>query len=142
MKKLIEQIMKFGVVGIICFVLDYLLMIALTELAGIPSLISSGISYALSTVVNYILSITMVFETDRKANQLKLFTVFVILSVIGLGINELIMWIGTPLLSGWMDKVDFLARFSDYSYMAVKIFATAVVMVYNFVTRKIFIEKH
>ena len=142
MKKLNAQIMKFGIVGIICFVLDYLLLIVLTEVAGIPSLMSSGISYALSTIVNYILSITMVFETDKKANQFRRFVVFVVLSVIGLGINQLIMWIGTPLLSSWMEGVKFFSRFSDYSYMVVKLFATAVVMVYNFISRKIFIENH
>ena len=69
MKKLIDQIMKFGVVGIICFLLDYLIMIGLTELAGLPSLVSSGISYALTTVLNYILSITIVFDTDKRQTR-------------------------------------------------------------------------
>ena len=142
MKKLLAQIMKFGIVGVICFVLDYLLLIVLTEAAGIPSLISSGISYALSTIVNYILSVTMVFETDKEANQFRRFVVFVVLSVIGLGLNQLIMWIGTPLLASWMDGVELISRFSDYSYIVVKLFATAVVMVYNFISRKIFIENH
>ena len=142
MKKLLAQIMKFGIVGVICFVLDYLLLIVLTEAAGIPSLISSGISYALSTIVNYILSVTMVFETDKEANQFRRFVVFVVLSVIGLGLNQLIMWIGTPLLASWMEGVELISRFSDYSYIVVKLFATAVVMVYNFISRKIFIENH
>ena len=41
------------------------------------------------------------------------------------------MWAGTGILDQYMER----------SYMLVKIFATAVVMVYNFITRKIFIEK-
>lgn len=41
-----------------------------------------------------------------------------------------------------MDQSSLLAAYSRYAYMVVKIFATAVVMVYNFITRKIFIEKH
>ena len=95
------------------------------------STVSSGISFCVSVVVNYILSVTVVFDADREANKAKQFTVFLILSVIGLGINTLIMWAGTGILDQYMER----------SYMLVKIFATAVVMVYNFITRKIFIEK-
>ena len=107
MKKLFEQIIKFGLVGFLCFFIDYGIMVALTELVGINSTVSSGISFCVSVIVNYILS------------------------VIGLGINTLIMWAGTGILDQYMER----------SYMLVKIFATAVVMVYNFITRKIFIEK-
>ena len=41
-----------------------------------------------------------------------------------------------------MEQSQALAAYSRYAYMVVKIFATAIVMVYNFITRKIFIEKH
>ncbi|HIT67932.1 MAG TPA: GtrA family protein [Candidatus Merdisoma merdipullorum] len=142
MKKLFAQIIKFGAVGFLCFFIDYFIMVGLTELAGIDSLISSGCSYVVSTIVNYILSITIVFDTDRNANQAKQFTVFVIFSLIGLGLNQLIMWLGTAWLEGLMEQNQNLASLSRYAYMVVKIFATGIVMVYNFITRKIFIEKH
>lgn len=127
MKKLIAQIMKFGFVGFLCFFIDYGIMVFLTELFGVNYLLSSGISYSISTIVNYILSVTVVFETDKDKNRIKEFILFVFLSVIGLGVNELCMKIGVDLL--------------HIHYMIVKIGATAVVMVYNFVTRKMFIEK-
>ena len=131
MKKLIQQILKFGVVGFLCFFIDYGIMVALTELCGISSVISSGISFSVSVIVNYILSITVVFDADKEANKAKQFVIFLILSIIGLGINQVIMWGGTS----WLDQ------YMERSYMLVKIAATAVVMVYNFIARKIFIEK-
>ncbi|MBC5660324.1 GtrA family protein [Anaerosacchariphilus sp. NSJ-68] len=142
MKKLFGQIIKFGAVGFLCFFIDYFIMVALTELAGIPSFVSSACSYTISTVVNYILSITVVFDADKEANKTAQFAVFVILSLIGLGINQLMMWAGTSWLEGLMGRNSALAAYARYAYMVVKIFATAVVMVYNFITRKIFIEKH
>lgn len=131
MKKLMSQIMKFGVVGFLCFFIDYGIMVALVELAGFQELWASACSFTVSVVVNYILSITVVFDTDKNANQAKQFVVFVILSLIGLGLNQLIMWGGVAWLKQYMDR----------AYMIVKIFATGVVMVYNFISRKMFIEK-
>lgn len=142
MKKLFAQIIKFGAVGFLCFFIDYAIMVGLTELVGIPSLISSGCSYTISTIVNYILSVTIVFDADKGANKAVQFIVFVVLSLIGLGINQLCMWGGTAWLESLMEQSQALASYSQYAYMVVKIFATAIVMVYNFITRKIFIEKH
>lgn len=127
MKKLIEQIMKFGAVGFLCFGIDYGMMIFLTEICGISYLASSGISFSLSVMVNYVLSLKFVFETDEKNNKAVEFFVFIILSVIGLGINQALMWV----------CVDRLQVY----YMISKIGVTGVVMVYNFVTRKLILEK-
>lgn len=126
MDKLIKQILKFGVVGGIAFLIDYSLLYILTEYAKIPVLYSSVISFSVSVIFNYILSTKWVFTTKEK-QTLKDFIIFVLLSVIGLGINQLIMYLG-------VDKLNMY-------YMIVKLFATAVVMVYNFISRKLIIEK-
>lgn len=127
MKKLIGQIMKFGVVGVLCFGIDYGLMIFLTEVCGIRYLESSGISFSVSVLVNYTLSLKFVFETDKGNNKIVEFLVFIILSVIGLGINQALMWV-------CVDKL-------YVHYMVSKIGVTGVVMVYNFVTRKMVLER-
>ena len=116
---------KFGFVGFLCFFIDWGIMVFLTEVFGINPLISSTISFTVSVTVNYILSVTFVFETDKNANKGSQFVIFVLLSIVGLGVNELCMWLGTDLLG--------------IHYMITKVGATAVVMVYNFITRKIFL---
>lgn len=131
MKKLFAQIIKFGAVGFLCFFIDYGIMVALVELAGFGELLANACSFAVSVTVNYILSIKVVFHTDKEADRTKQFAVFVILSLIGLGINQMIMGAG----------VIWLGQYMNRAYMIVKIFSTAVVMVYNFITRKMFIEK-
>ena len=111
MKKLIAQFMKFGIVGVIAFLIDYGLMVALTEFFGVPYLISNTISFTVSVVFNYVASMR-----------------FVVLSIIGLILNDLFMWL---FVSVW---------FIDYRI--AKIIVTVLVAIWNFVTRKIFLEKH
>ncbi len=125
-QKLVNQILKFGVVGVIAFLIDYGLLYILTEYANIYYLISSIISFTVSLIFNYILSIKWVFDVTKKQTY-KEVIVFVVLSVIGLGINQLVMYLGSDIMHIY--------------YMLTKLVATAIVMVWNFITRKIFIEK-
>lgn len=127
MKKLIGQIIRFGLVGFLCFFIDYGLLLALTELAGFHYLVSGALSFAVSVVVNYLLSMKFVYEARQRKSRVKEFITFVLLSLVGLLINQLVMWISVEFLGIW--------------YQLAKIGATAVVMVYNFISRKIIIEK-
>lgn len=126
MRKLIEQIMKFGVVGVIAFVIDFGVMVFLTEVFGIDPVISATVSFIISVIFNYAANMRYVFSHREGMSRTREFVIFVVLSAIGLGINDLLIWAGTDLAS--------------FDYRLVKIFATAVVMVWNFVTRKIFLE--
>ncbi|MCR5209307.1 MAG: GtrA family protein [Lachnospiraceae bacterium] len=139
MKKLIAQIIKFGLVGVICFIIDFGLYNGL-NLIGVHYLISGAVGFIVSVVVNYILSFKFVFERKENLDRRAEFIIFVVLSAIGLGVNELFIWLsvdvvyeGSALLQGLMGE--------NLAKAAGKIFATGVVMVYNFVTRKIFLEK-
>ncbi len=126
MKKLINQILKFGVVGGIAFVIDYGILFLLAKVIGLNELISAAISFIVSLTFNYFLSTKWVF--DAKKQTPKEVIIFVLLSVVGLGINEILIYLGTKKLG--------------IDVMIVKLFATAIVMVYNFITRKLIIEKH
>lgn len=126
MQKLIKQILRFGIVGGTAFIIDYALLYICTEYLGIYYFISSIISFSISTIFNYIASIYWVFDVNKEKSQSKNFVLFVGLSIVGLGINQLIMWFGVEQLHVY--------------YMIVKIGATAIVMVFNFITRKMFLE--
>ena len=124
--KLGQQIIKCGAVGFLCFFIEYVLLILFKELLGWPVIAANTLAFTVSAIVNYILSILFVFDTDKKANQSKQFAVFFILIL-----NNVVLKLGTMVLDPFWSR----------SYIIVKPFATGVVMVYNFITRKIFIEK-
>ena len=126
MKKLIIQLIKFGIVGVIATIIDMGTLVFLKEVAHIDVLVSSAASFSVSVIANYILSMLFVFQS-KQDNKLKEFCVFVILSVGGLLLNQFVMWLGTEVL--------------DIYYLLAKVLATILVPIYNFVTRKIFLEK-
>ncbi len=125
-KNLLLQMFKFLLVGGLAFVIDYVTLIICKEVFNIPVLISAAIAFTISVIFNYILSVKWVFDVDKNKSEKKNFIIFIVFSVIGLGLTELIMWFGVDIIK--------------ISYLIVKIIATAIVMVFNFVTRKLFLE--
>lgn len=151
MKKLLEQIMKFGAVGIICFLIDYVIGIVVLNIIKtigifgessfvIGSQIGSALGFTVSVIVNYILSFKFVFERKEDMNRKAEFVAFVILSVIGGLINQGLIYVGTEMV---YNNVTWLQQLmgENLAYTSTKVMATAIVMVYNFITRKIFLEK-
>ena len=128
MKKLIAQLMKFGVVGVIAFIIDFGVMVFLTEVFAVPYLISTTIAFTVSVIFNYVASMRYVFVRKDDMSRRREFIIFVLLSVIGLVLNDVFMWL----------LVDFF--FIDYRIS--KIITTVLVAIWNFVSRKIFLEDH
>ena len=126
MKKLIIQLIKFGIVGVIATLIDLAVLMVLKEFMKVDVLVASAVAFSVSVIANYILSMLFVFKS-RGNSKVKEFIVFVALSIGGLLLNQFIMWIGTEIMTAY--------------YLWVKAFALVFVPIYNFVTRKIFLEK-
>ena len=125
-EKLLIQIFKFGIVGGIAFIIDYLSLIICKEVFHLNNLLSAAIAFTISVIYNYIASVKWVFDVNKEKNEKTNFIIFIVLSIVGLIITEIIMWLGSDVMG--------------ISYLIVKIVATAIVMVFNFITRKMFLE--
>lgn len=115
------EIVRFCFVGGVSFLMDYGLLFVLTEFAGIYYLYSSAISFSITVVFNYWLCIIYVFK-DAKKQTTRQATIFFVTGVLGLGLNQLCMWL-------------FVAV-AGLHYMLAKIFATAIVTVWNYITKR------
>lgn len=126
MKKLFYQAIKFGVVGVIATLIDILFLWIFTDLLLFEPVISNIFSFLISLIFNYLLSMKFVFKSKDGLSKRDVIIIFFVLSTIGFLINEGMMYLGTKVF--------------DFYYMYVKIFATCFVLVFNFFTKKVFIE--
>ena len=127
MKKLIAQVMKFVIVGGLSFVRDFIIYYVLTNFFSVYYLVAGFFSFTLSLIFNYLMSMKFVFKSKDDLKKSHEFVIFATLSVMGLGLNLLSLYI----------LVD-LFKMND---LIAKVFVAGIVMVFNFVTRKIFLEQ-
>ncbi|MCH4191012.1 MAG: GtrA family protein [Butyrivibrio sp.] len=149
MKKLLAQIAKFGVVGVICFFIDfgfYTLSNIVFRKTGFAAafeyyyLIAGVIGFSISMIVNYLLSMKYVFERKDDLSRQKEFIIFFVLSLIGMGINEIVLYVGIDLIyQNWAWMRSWMS--SGFAETFFKLGATGIVMIYNFISRKMFLEK-
>lgn len=125
MRKLFQQFLKFFVVGASAFVIDYGGLMLLSQVLGFDAVVSAAVSYCASTVYNYLASMRFVFTHRDDISKRREFFTFVVLSVIGLGLNEVIMYIGVLMVGD-----------SGLMVTAIKLVATCIVSVWNFFSRR------
>lgn len=134
LKPLLYEFMRFCLVGGAAFLVDFgtlvLLNNILPEMSGFRLYIATAGGFIVGLTVNYILSVRFVFISAREAHvgrTVKAFVIFALVSAVGFGLTELGMYVGTELL--------FI------NYMLVKIVVTGIVLMWNYIGRKVFIFK-
>lgn len=126
MKTLLAQLAKFGIVGVIATLIDFGVMNLLHYGANLDILVANTAGFVISLIFNYLASMKFVFEHKEDMSRRREFAIFVVLSVIGLALNDGIV---LALNKGLALEANI-----------AKIGATALVMMYNFATRKIFLD--
>ena len=121
------QFFRYLFVGGIATVVDWGVLLALTELCGIHEMISAAFGFVAGLATNYLLSKLLVFRANEaNARGVLEFLGYALIGLMGLGITELLLWIG--------------ARFSLH-YMVLKAIATVVVLAWNYLARRFWLYK-
>lgn len=118
------QFFRYLVVSFVALIVDYSLLFCLTEFIHLDPLISNLFSSAAGLIINYILNVIWVFN-KRKYNMKIEFLIFVIIGLLGLGLNELILW--------------FFTKIILLHYMISKIISTMIGYLFRFILRKYFL---
>lgn len=128
------EVARFIVVGAISFIVDIGILITLQEIIfktiahGV--LVAAAISFLVSLAIHYVLTALWVFRSHQiktVKRHAKACAWFVVTNIVGLGINELVLFVGVSLMA--------------IHYIPIKVFAAIVVMGWNFCCQKFFIFK-
>ena len=139
MKKLLEQIAKFGIVGVIAFIIDAGLLNIFVSFLKMNAVVAATFSFLISLTFNYVASMKYVFVRREDMARWMEITVFFISSAIGLLINDAIIWVFTNILIDSSVSDTDHAKYIFFTNTG-KITATVVVAVWNFVIRKWLLE--
>ena len=145
--KKVAEVLRFCIVGGVATVVDFLTMGVVLYLidpslypnffnvfygGGTPtataSCIGTGAGFLVGLGVNYALSVLFVFDEKGSSRTLSGFVLFALLSAGGLAINVLGMYL--------------LVDLAGLNEWVIKIVLTLVVLVYNYITRKLIIFKN
>ena len=91
---LFVQLLRYTFVGGLAFIADFGILFILTENAGFYYLASATCSFIAGLLVNYYISTIWVFGLSPYKKGME-FLLFALIGVIGLGLNDLLIWIFT-----------------------------------------------
>lgn len=125
-EKILTQLAKFVIVGVITTLIDWAIYYVLCYWVNMNPLVAQLFSFTISTFASYYMNTLWVFDTTKTKTKQRLITEFFVFSAVALGIS-------TALLYLFIYKLGL-------NDMLAKVVTTAITMVFNFVTRKLFLE--
>ena len=138
-RQLLLEFVRFAVVGGVSFLVDAGALTLCKELlfksdcTAAQMALCVAVGFAAGLACNYLLSNLFVFRTAEqraRGRGLKAFLVYAAVGVVGFGLTELFMYFGVKLVGS-----------DGLWYLAVKCAVAAVVLVWNYVGRKLFVYR-
>ena len=113
---LASKFARFLLTGSVCTGIQYVLLILLTGVFGVPPTGASTVGYLASALLNYRLSHSFTYRSN--AQHQRSLPRFVMVSACGLAINAAVMFVGTTRTS--------------LHYLLVQVMATGAALLWNF----------
>ena len=127
-KSLITKFLKFGIVGASGMVVHFGVLYLFREVVGLNSFVANTIGFVTAATTNYILNRIWTFRSHEKQVGVE-YLKFILVSVIGLGINNGTLWLGGNLLPDWND---------DWRFYILWVVAVGVTTLWNFFGNMLF----
>ena len=135
-KKTIGEFIRYIFVGGGATVVHWGVLIVLKELFKLDANFANLIGFCCGLLFNYIVSTIWVFDkaeatVDNKLGELSIFS---IIGVVGLGINQFFIWLFDKALAN--KEILFGIIPTDKNYLIGQVIATGVAFFWNFFARK------
>lgn len=125
-KGTIGQFLMFAGLGVIGTLGHYTVLVVLVQFWAVDPVFASSHGFVVGAVINYILNYHFTFQSHKRHSEA--LTKFLIVAIIGAGINGFIMYIGV--------------ENTRINYMIIQLFATLVVLLWNFIVNKLWTFAH
>lgn len=133
-----QEIMRFLITGVVCFAVEFILLVLLKELFHMDTLIATPIAFLGSVTVNYLMCVAWVFEGTKNSGRATQIG-FLVTSAMGLLFNEVLM-LAFRFLLGEETVLFTIFGFAVSMYMINKVLATLLVMVWNYFTKRAMLQ--
>lgn len=127
-QKILTQLAKFFIAGVATTLFDWAIFYVLVYLVQMAPLIAQIFSFTISTLLSYFINTIWVFNTTKNKTRRRLITEFFVFSGIAFAISEVLLYL-------------FIYQLG-LNDMLAKVITTIVTMVFNYITRKLFLEDH
>ena len=127
-RSLITKFLKFGVVGASGMVVHLGVLYLLRDGVHVNQYVANTIGFVTAATTNYILNRIWTFRSKEKQVAVE-YLKFILVSVIGLGINNGTLWLTVWLLPSWND---------DWRFYILWVFAVGVTTLWNFFGNMLF----
>jgi len=117
-----QQFFNYCIGGGFAFIVDAGLLFVFTEFCGLWYMLSATLSFLIAAVVNYSWQRLVTFRQLKSDKVMKQFLMFSLIAVVGLLINNSMLYI--------------LVEFCGFWYMLAKAAAAIVVLIWNFIANK------
>ena len=128
------EIIRFALTGGVCFVVELAVLILLKGKFGVDTLIATPIAFLISVILNYLLCVVWVFR-GAKNRGAGAKAGFLITSLIGLGLNEVLMLLFRLILGEDAVLLTIGSRTINM-YVLNKCLATLIVMIWNYFSKR------
>ena len=116
----------FAGLGVIGTLGHYTVLVVLVQFWAVDPVFASSLGFVVGAVINYILNYHFTFQSRKRHSET--LTKFLIVAIIGAGINGFIMYIGV--------------ENTRINYMIIQLFATLVVLLWNFIVNSLWTFAH
>ena len=128
LRPLITKFIKFGIVGASGMLVHFSVLYLFKEVVGLNPFLANTIGFVTAATTNYILNRIWTFHSQEKQVAVE-YLKFILVSIIGLGVNNGTMWITGKLLPDW---------FEDWRFYLIWVFAVGVTTLWNFFGNMLF----
>lgn len=127
--KELARFLKFAAVGLLGMAVDLTILNVMHKAVGLPLLVSNSISFTTAVISNFTWNRLWTFPESRQRPIIPQLGQFALVNVIGLGINNLVLWAVFQLTTQFVRD--------PWDYNLAKVTAIGVVLFWNYFVNRL-----